>query len=77
MNYLILVGFFAFETMPNIARYLAQPWRGVYPRWVAKRPLRPFRQIELSEFTTAAQPSGVVRHSDESPRHRGNLTNPS
>jgi len=28
MNYLILVGFFAFETMPNTARYLAQPWRG-------------------------------------------------
>ncbi|TBN50153.1 hypothetical protein EYC95_02565 [Pseudomonas sp. BGI-2] len=39
--------------------------RGFIPVGLRSGPLRPFRQTELSGFTTASQPNG-----DKSPRHK-------
>ena len=44
--------------------------RGFIPVGVRSAPLCPVSHTASSGFTAAAQPNGVVRHSDKSPHHR-------
>jgi hypothetical protein len=52
--------------------YVVRGFIPVEPGWhsSAKRSPCPFSHTASTAFTAAAQPNGVVRHSDKSPRHK-------